>query len=48
MGSRRKDMPKADHAAWLTVEEVARTIFVPRSPDNKVARGGIVPVYGKV
>ena len=44
----RKDMPKADHAAWPKVEEVARTILFLASPDNKVTRGAIVPVYGKV
>jgi NAD(P)-dependent dehydrogenase (short-subunit alcohol dehydrogenase family) len=43
----RKDMPKADHAAWPKVEEVARTILFLASPDNKVTRGAIVPVYGK-
>jgi NAD(P)-dependent dehydrogenase (short-subunit alcohol dehydrogenase family) len=41
-------MPKADHAAWPKVEEVARTILFLASPDNKVTRGAIVPVYGKV
>jgi NAD(P)-dependent dehydrogenase (short-subunit alcohol dehydrogenase family) len=44
----RRDMPKADHAAWPKVEEVARTILWLASPDNKVTRGAIVPVYGKV
>jgi NAD(P)-dependent dehydrogenase (short-subunit alcohol dehydrogenase family) len=44
----RKDMPKADHDAWPKVEEVARTILFLASPDNKVTRGAIVPVYGKV
>jgi NAD(P)-dependent dehydrogenase (short-subunit alcohol dehydrogenase family) len=43
----RKDMPKADFAAWPKVEEVARTILFLASPDNKVTRGAIVPVYGK-
>jgi NAD(P)-dependent dehydrogenase (short-subunit alcohol dehydrogenase family) len=43
----RADMPKADHAAWPKVEEVARTILFLASPDNKVTRGAIVPVYGK-
>ena len=43
----RRDMPKADHAAWPKVEEVARTILWLASPDNKVTRGAIVPVYGK-
>jgi len=42
------DMPKADHAAWPKVEEVARTIMFLASPDNKVTRGAIVPVYGRV
>lgn len=44
----RADMPKADHAAWPKVEEVARTILFLASPDNKVTRGAIVPVYGRV
>jgi len=44
----RADMPKADHSAWPKVEDVARTILFLASPDNKVTRGAIVPVYGKV
>jgi NAD(P)-dependent dehydrogenase (short-subunit alcohol dehydrogenase family) len=43
----RRDMPKADHAAWPKVEEVARTILFLASPDNRVTRGAVVPVYGK-
>ena len=43
----RQSMPKADHATWPKVEEVARTIVFLASPDNKVTRGAIVPVYGK-
>ena len=43
----RKSMPKADHAAWPKVEEVAATILFLASPDNRVTRGGVVPVYGK-
>jgi NAD(P)-dependent dehydrogenase (short-subunit alcohol dehydrogenase family) len=43
----RKAMPKADHAAWPKVEEVAATIMFLASPDNRVTRGAIVPVYGK-
>ena len=43
----RAAMPKADYAAWPKVEEVAATILFLASPDNKVTRGGIVPVYGK-
>lgn len=43
----RKAMPKADFDKWPKVEEVAATIVFLASPDNKVTRGGIVPVYGK-
>jgi len=43
----RAAMPKADFAAWPKVEEVASTIVFLASPDNKVTRGGIVPVYGR-
>jgi NAD(P)-dependent dehydrogenase (short-subunit alcohol dehydrogenase family) len=43
----RRDMPKADYALWPKVEEVAATIAFLASPDNRVTRGGIVPVYGK-
>ena len=43
----RAAMPKADHALWPKVEEVAATILFLASPDNKVTRGAIVPVYGK-
>jgi NAD(P)-dependent dehydrogenase (short-subunit alcohol dehydrogenase family) len=43
----RKAMPKADFGKWPKVEEVAATILFLASPDNKVTRGGIVPVYGK-
>jgi NAD(P)-dependent dehydrogenase (short-subunit alcohol dehydrogenase family) len=43
----RDAMPKADHAAWPKVDEVAATILFLASPDNKVTRGAIVPVYGR-
>jgi NAD(P)-dependent dehydrogenase (short-subunit alcohol dehydrogenase family) len=43
----RAAMPKADHAAWPKVEEVAATILFLASPGNRVTRGAIVPVYGK-
>ena len=43
----RAAMPKADHAAWPKVEEVAATILFLASPLNAVTRGAIVPVYGK-
>ncbi|MBO0751249.1 MAG: SDR family oxidoreductase, partial [Bradyrhizobiaceae bacterium] len=44
----RKAMPNADHAAWPKVEDVTQTILFLASPDNKVTRGAIVPVYGHV
>jgi NAD(P)-dependent dehydrogenase (short-subunit alcohol dehydrogenase family) len=44
----RVAMPKADHAAWPKVDEIARTILFLASPDNRVTRGAVVPVYGKV
>lgn len=43
----RADMPKADHARWPKVEEIARTALHLASPANAVARGAIIPVYGK-
>jgi NAD(P)-dependent dehydrogenase (short-subunit alcohol dehydrogenase family) len=43
----RQAMPKADHAAWPKVEEVAQTILFLASPANKVTRGAVVPVYGR-
>ena len=43
----RQAMPKADHTLWPKVEEVAATIAFLASPENRVTRGAIVPVYGK-
>jgi len=43
----RQSMPKADYARWPKVEEVAATILFLASPDNRVTRGAVVPVYGK-
>jgi NAD(P)-dependent dehydrogenase (short-subunit alcohol dehydrogenase family) len=43
----RKSMPKADFDAWPKVEQVAAAIMFLASPQNKVTRGAIVPVYGK-
>jgi NAD(P)-dependent dehydrogenase (short-subunit alcohol dehydrogenase family) len=43
----RRDMPKADFALWPKVEEVAATILFLASPENRVTRGAIVPVYGR-
>jgi NAD(P)-dependent dehydrogenase (short-subunit alcohol dehydrogenase family) len=43
----RTSMPKADYTLWPKVEDVAATIVFLASTDNRVTRGGIVPVYGK-
>ncbi|MBV1697739.1 MAG: SDR family NAD(P)-dependent oxidoreductase [Hyphomicrobiales bacterium] len=43
----RSAMPKADYALWPKVEDVAATIVFLASPENRVTRGGVVPVYGK-
>ena len=43
----RSSMPKADYSLWPKVEEVAATILFLASPENRVTRGAVVPVYGK-
>jgi NAD(P)-dependent dehydrogenase (short-subunit alcohol dehydrogenase family) len=43
----RRAMPKANHAAWAKVDEVAATILFLASPENRVTRGAVVPVYGR-
>ena len=43
----RKDMPNADFGPWPKVEEVAATILFLASPENRVTRGAVVPVYGR-
>ena len=45
--SNRHAMPKANYDLWPKVEEVSATIMFLASPDNRVTRGGVVPVYGK-
>ena len=44
----RRAMPNADHAAWPKVEDVAATILFLASPQNRVTRGAVVPVYGRI
>ena len=45
--SNRKSLPKADFSAWPKAEEITQTILFLASPDNKVTRGAVVPVYGR-
>lgn len=43
----REGMPGADHARWPRPEEIAKTVAQLASLDNAVARGAVVPVYGR-
>ncbi|HEY7665753.1 MAG TPA: SDR family NAD(P)-dependent oxidoreductase [Xanthobacteraceae bacterium] len=43
----RQAMPKADPANWAKLEHVAATILFLASPENRVTRGAVVPVYGR-
>ena len=43
----RAAMADADVTLWPKVEEVAATIVYLASPANLVARGGVIPVYGR-
>jgi len=43
----RKAMPDADPAGWAKVEDVTATILFLASPENRVTRGAVVPVYGR-
>jgi NAD(P)-dependent dehydrogenase (short-subunit alcohol dehydrogenase family) len=43
----RSAMPNADHDAWAKVEDVAAIILFLASPQNRVTRGAVVPVYGR-
>jgi NAD(P)-dependent dehydrogenase (short-subunit alcohol dehydrogenase family) len=43
----RAAMADADHSRWPKVAEVAATVVHLASPANAVARGAIVPVYGR-
>lgn len=43
----RRAMPKADHAKWPKLDEVAATVIFLASPLNTATRAALVPVYGK-
>ena len=42
----RGAMPDADYATWVAPAAVAEVITFLASPDNKVTRGAVIPVYG--
>jgi NAD(P)-dependent dehydrogenase (short-subunit alcohol dehydrogenase family) len=42
----RAAMPDADHGKWVQVAAAAELIAFLASPDNRVTRGAVVPVYG--
>jgi NAD(P)-dependent dehydrogenase (short-subunit alcohol dehydrogenase family) len=44
----RAAMPDADHASWVAPSAVAEVIAFLASPDNKVTRGAVIPLYGGV
>jgi NAD(P)-dependent dehydrogenase (short-subunit alcohol dehydrogenase family) len=43
----RAAMPDADHARWVAPAAVAELILFLVSPDNRVTRGAVIPVYGQ-
>jgi NAD(P)-dependent dehydrogenase (short-subunit alcohol dehydrogenase family) len=43
----RKAMPKANHALWPKVEEVASVICQLASLQNRITTGAVIPLYGK-
>lgn len=43
----RNAMPGANFSLWPKVEEVTATIVFLASPENRVTRGAVVPVYGR-
>jgi len=42
----RAAMPDADHNSWVAPSAVAEVIAFLASPDNRVTRGAVIPVYG--
>jgi NAD(P)-dependent dehydrogenase (short-subunit alcohol dehydrogenase family) len=42
----RNAMPGADYASWVAPAAVAEVIVFLASPENKVTRGAVIPVYG--
>ncbi|HEY3909233.1 MAG TPA: SDR family NAD(P)-dependent oxidoreductase [Stellaceae bacterium] len=42
----RAAMPKADHRRWVPPSDAAEIIVFLASPNNRVTRGAVIPVYG--
>jgi NAD(P)-dependent dehydrogenase (short-subunit alcohol dehydrogenase family) len=42
----RSAMPEADHSRWVPPADLAEVIAFLASPDNRVTRGAVIPVYG--
>lgn len=42
----RGAMPDADYSSWVAPSAVAEVITFLASPDNRVTRGAVIPVYG--
>lgn len=42
----RAAMPDAEHSRWVPPADLAAVIAFLASPDNRVTRGAVIPVYG--
>jgi NAD(P)-dependent dehydrogenase (short-subunit alcohol dehydrogenase family) len=42
----RAAMPDADYSRWVSPADLAAVITFLASPDNRVTRGAVIPVYG--
>jgi NAD(P)-dependent dehydrogenase (short-subunit alcohol dehydrogenase family) len=42
----RAAMPEADFGSWVAPSAVAEVIAFLASPDNRVTRGAVIPIYG--
>lgn len=43
----RHAMPRANHALWPKVEEIAEVICRLASSENRITSGAVIPLYGK-
>jgi NAD(P)-dependent dehydrogenase (short-subunit alcohol dehydrogenase family) len=43
----RESMLDEDHEKWPSVDDVAATLVFLASPENRVTRAGVIPVYGR-